>query len=142
MCIRLPPLSALLKDALKDVPAGSFPALGGSKEQEDMSPVLRIEADNAANDSTSPRSMNMNQLAATTASGCPSTVTGVVGEKENNTRGDKNDAVTLFPRRKAGQAPQEGSQGPVVLSVQLLQKFYGMPLHLAAKKLVQTHLGL
>jgi hypothetical protein len=44
--------------------------------------------------------------------------------------------VTLFPRRKAGDNQQEGGRGPVVLSVELLQSFYGMPLHVAAKKLV------
>ncbi len=45
--------------------------------------------------------------------------------------------VTLFPRRKAGDNQQEGGRGPVVLSVELLQSFYGMPLHVAAKKLVK-----
>ena len=44
--------------------------------------------------------------------------------------------VTLFPRRKAGENHQEGGRGPVILSVELLQSFYGMPLHVAAKKLV------
>ncbi len=44
--------------------------------------------------------------------------------------------VTLFPRRKAGDNQHEGGRGPVVLSVELLQSFYGMPLHVAAKKLV------
>ena len=46
--------------------------------------------------------------------------------------------VTLFPRRKAGQKDAEGGRGPVVLTVELLETFYGVPLHVAAKELVSN----
>ena len=46
-----------------------------------------------------------------------------------------DDIVTLFPRRKAGQTRPGGGRGPVVLTLELLQQFYGMPLHVAAKQL-------
>lgn len=53
--------------------------------------------------------------------------------------------VTLFPRRKAGQNRPGGGRGPVVLNLEMLEQFYGVPLHVAAKKLVggrqqQVHL--
>ena len=58
---------------------------------------------------------------------------------------DQNDKckedVTLFPRRKAGQASQDGGKGPVVLSVEVLRQYFGMPLHLAAKKLVRMNIS-
>lgn len=47
-----------------------------------------------------------------------------------------DDIVTLFPRRKAGQNRPGGGRGPVVLTLELLEQFYGMPLHVAAKRLV------
>mmetsp|Transcript_12473 Transcript_12473/g.18126 ORF Transcript_12473/g.18126 Transcript_12473/m.18126 type:complete len:277 (-) Transcript_12473:302-1132(-) len=46
-----------------------------------------------------------------------------------------DDIITLFPRRKAGQTRLGGGRGPVVLTLELLQKFYGMPLHVAANQL-------
>lgn len=46
-----------------------------------------------------------------------------------------DDIVTLFPRRKAGQNRPGGGRGPVVLTLELLEQFYGMPLHVAAKRL-------
>mmetsp|Transcript_18965 Transcript_18965/g.38532 ORF Transcript_18965/g.38532 Transcript_18965/m.38532 type:complete len:214 (+) Transcript_18965:239-880(+) len=46
-----------------------------------------------------------------------------------------DDIVTLFPRRKAGQNRPGGGKGPVVLTLELLEQFYGMPLHVAAKRL-------
>ena len=49
-----------------------------------------------------------------------------------------DDIVTLFPRRKAGQTRPGGGRGPVVLTLELLQQFYGMPLHVAAKQLVDS----
>lgn len=48
-----------------------------------------------------------------------------------------DDIITLFPRRKAGQTRLGGGRGPVVLTLELLQKFYGMPLHVAANQLVR-----
>ena len=50
--------------------------------------------------------------------------------------GSGDDTVTLFPRRKAGQSKGGGS-GPVVLTLELLEQFYGMPLHVAARRLVR-----
>eukprot|EP00960_Hanusia_phi_P071432 767554-Hanusia_phi.AAC.3 len=50
-------------------------------------------------------------------------------------RGMEDDKITLFPRRKAGQAQPGGGHGPVILSLELLEQFYNMPLHLAAKRL-------
>jgi hypothetical protein len=47
-----------------------------------------------------------------------------------------DDIVTLFPRRKAGQNRPGGGRGPVVLTLEQLEQFYGMPLHVAAKRLV------
>ena len=47
-----------------------------------------------------------------------------------------DDIITLFPRRKAGQTRPGGGRGPVVLNLELLEKFYGMPLHVAANRLV------
>ena len=54
--------------------------------------------------------------------------------------GAKNgdDMVTLFPRSKAGQSKPGGGRGPVVLTLELLEQFYGMPLHVAAKRLVRS----
>ena len=52
----------------------------------------------------------------------------------NSPNGD--DIITLFPRRKAGQTRPGGGRGPVVLNLELLEKFYGMPLHVAANRLV------
>ena len=49
------------------------------------------------------------------------------------------DIITLFPRRKAGQTRPGGGRGPVVLNLELLEKFYGMPLHVAAHRLASTH---
>jgi len=49
-----------------------------------------------------------------------------------------DDIVTLFPRRKAGQNRPGGGKGPVVLTLELLEQFYGMPLHVAAKRLVSA----
>ena len=51
--------------------------------------------------------------------------------------GSGDDAVTLFPRRKAGQGKPGGGRGPVVLTLELLEQFYGMPLHVAARRLVR-----
>jgi len=53
-----------------------------------------------------------------------------------------DDKITLFPRRKAGQARSGGGHGPVILSLELLEQFYNMPLHLAAKRLVNLSLRL
>eukprot|EP00960_Hanusia_phi_P070497 767321-Hanusia_phi.AAC.4 len=55
----------------------------------------------------------------------------------NTANGGSNsdDIITLFPRRKAGQSRPGGGRGPVVLTLDLLEKFYGMPLHVAAKRL-------
>jgi hypothetical protein len=47
-----------------------------------------------------------------------------------------DETVTLFPRRKAGQNRPGGGRGPLVLTLELLEQFYGMPLHVAAKQLV------
>ena len=52
--------------------------------------------------------------------------------------GGGDDIITLFPRRKAGQSRPGGGRGPVVLNLELLEQFYGMPLHVAAKRLVST----
>jgi hypothetical protein len=49
--------------------------------------------------------------------------------------GADNGVVTLFPRRKAGQTRPGGGRGPVVLTLEMLEQFYGVPLHVAAKKL-------
>ena len=49
-----------------------------------------------------------------------------------------DDIITLFPRRKAGQSRPGGGRGPVVLNLELLEQFYGMPLHVAAKRLVSS----
>jgi len=49
-----------------------------------------------------------------------------------------DDIITLFPRRKAGQTRPGGGRGPVVLNLELLEKFYGMPLHVAANRLVSA----
>jgi hypothetical protein len=49
----------------------------------------------------------------------------------------ENGVVTLFPRRKAGQTRPGGGRGPVVLTLEMLEQFYGVPLHAAAKKLVR-----
>jgi hypothetical protein len=106
MGLPLPPLSVLLRDALRDHRA-AFP----------VSPVTFS-------------CIEQPHLPDFTGIRNPEAV------KKN-----KED-VTLFPRRKAGQAPQEGGKGPVVLSVELLEKFYGMPLHTAAKELVQFHVNI
>lgn len=53
-----------------------------------------------------------------------------------------DDIITLFPRRKAGQTRPGGGRGPVVLNLELLEKFYGMPLHVAANRLVLSLLLL
>ena len=48
------------------------------------------------------------------------------------------DAVTLFPRRKAGQSRNDANnRKPLKLSVEVLETFYGMPLHIAARQLVR-----
>ena len=52
-----------------------------------------------------------------------------------------DDIITLFPRRKAGQTRPGGGRGPVVLNLELLEKFYGMPLHVAASRLVSHGSG-
>jgi len=49
------------------------------------------------------------------------------------------DIITLFPRRKAGQTRPGGGRGPVVLNLELLEKFYYLPLHVAANRLVSIH---
>lgn len=109
MGIVLPPLSVLLKDALREyaqpptAPQQTPNSMQHFVEPVFVEPVRKPE----------PKSFRGADLA----------------------KKCKED-VTLFPRRKAGQAPQEGGRGPVVLSVELLEQFYGMPLHLAAKKLV------
>lgn len=53
--------------------------------------------------------------------------------EQNGAGGD--DIITLFPRRKAGQSRPGGGKGPVVLNLELLEQFYGMPLHVAANRL-------
>ena len=105
MGIILPPLSVLLKDALREYsqPLAVPEQSASSNFQSYAEPVSKPETKQIR--------------AADLSKKC------------------KED-VTLFPRRKAGQAPQEGGRGPVVLSVELLEQYYGMPLHLAAKKLV------
>ena len=55
---------------------------------------------------------------------------------QNGASGD--DIITLFPRRKAGQSRPGGGRGPVVLNLELLEQFYGMPLHVAANRLVSS----
>ncbi len=104
MGIPLPPLSVLLRDALKDYRAAlpEPPVTSGIEQQPSLPQFAGIR-------------------------------------KPEIEKKSKDDVLTLFPRRKAGQAPQEGGKGPVVLSVELLEKFYGMPLHTAAKKLVKLH---
>jgi hypothetical protein len=56
--------------------------------------------------------------------------------EQNGAGGD--DIITLFPRRKAGQSRPGGGKGPVVLNLELLEQFYGMPLHVAANRLVSS----
>jgi hypothetical protein len=51
--------------------------------------------------------------------------------------GSDDEAITLFPRRKAGQSPNDSvARKPLKLSVDVLENFYGMPLHIAARQLV------
>lgn len=52
---------------------------------------------------------------------------------------DGDEAITLFPRRKAGQSSNESNnRKPLKLSVEVLETFYGVPLHIAARRLVST----
>jgi hypothetical protein len=106
MGIPLPPLSVLLRDALKDYRAAL--------------PVPTMTFGNIE----------------------PPPSTQLDGIRNPETVKKVNQDVTLFPRRKAGQAPQEGGKGPVIITVDRLEKFYGMPLHIAAKKLVQLHVKI
>lgn len=99
MGLPLPPLSVLLRDALKDYRA-ALPVSPVTFSSIEQPPLPQF--------------------------------TGI--RNPEIVKKSKEDVLTLFPRRKAGQAPQEG-KGPVVLSVELLEKFYGMPLHTAAKKI-------
>jgi len=60
-------------------------------------------------------------------------MTAPKGAAERGGGGD--ETVTLFPRRKAGQSKPGGGRGPVVLTRELLEQFYGLPLHVAARRL-------
>jgi len=60
---------------------------------------------------------------------------GNLGQLSTTSSGDP--IVTLFPRRKAGQIKPSGGRGPVVLNLETLEQYYGVPLHVAAKKLVR-----
>lgn len=62
-------------------------------------------------------------------------MTAPKGAAERGGGGD--ETVTLFPRRKAGQSKPGGGRGPVVLTRELLEQFYGLPLHVAARRLVR-----
>ncbi|EKX49985.1 hypothetical protein GUITHDRAFT_151353 [Guillardia theta CCMP2712] len=64
-----------------------------------------------------------------------STAEKTVDITTSNGGSNNDDIITLFPRRKAGQSRPGGGRGPVVLTLDLLEKFYGMPLHVAAKRL-------
>ena len=101
MGITLPPLSVLLRDALREHRA-ALPVSDESLNSIEPPPLQQL-----------------------------------TGSRNSESVKKNSEDVTLFPRRKAGQAPREGGRGPVVLSVELLAQFYGMPLHTAAKKLVR-----
>lgn len=62
---------------------------------------------------------------------------GNLGRLSTTNSGDP--IVTLFPRRKAGQIKPSGGRGPVVLNLETLEQYYGVPLHVAAKKLVRQN---
>jgi hypothetical protein len=48
------------------------------------------------------------------------------------------EAITLFPRRKAGQSRDDSEfRKPLKLSVEVLESFFGVPLHIAARQLVR-----
>ncbi len=58
-------------------------------------------------------------------------------ERTNPKIGSEDEAVTLFPRRKAGQPSADGNdRKPLKLSVEVLESFFGVPLHIAARQLV------
>lgn len=65
-------------------------------------------------------------------------VGGTSGLGRHSAASSGDPVVTLFPRRKAGQMRPGGGRGPVVLSLEMLEQYYGFPLHLAAKKLVSS----
>mmetsp|Transcript_74966 Transcript_74966/g.201152 ORF Transcript_74966/g.201152 Transcript_74966/m.201152 type:complete len:250 (+) Transcript_74966:119-868(+) len=112
--ISLPPLSVLLKEGLK-----------GSKTAEGRRDTVQQNG------------------SAVTAKECPSArdslsvpLVKVKTDEVVKVRTSKDTMdVTLFPRRKAGENSHDGARGPVVLSVDLLKTYFGVPLHVAAKKL-------
>ena len=51
--------------------------------------------------------------------------------------GDEEDEFIVHPRRKAGQPKASGlGKGPIVLTHQILEKYFDLPLVTAAEKLV------
>ena len=109
--LTLPPLSVLLKEGLKGALQGDI-SVNILSTTSSYSPILK----------TAPEP-------------CEFPIQ-IKSDGNGGRQGKDITDVTLFPRRKAGENHQEGGRGPVVLSVELLQSFYGMPLHVAAKKLV------
>mmetsp|Transcript_74963 Transcript_74963/g.201140 ORF Transcript_74963/g.201140 Transcript_74963/m.201140 type:complete len:167 (+) Transcript_74963:119-619(+) len=117
--ISLPPLSVLLKEGLK-----------GSKTAEGRRDIVQQNG------------------SAVTAKDCHPTrdslsvpLVKVKTDEVVKVRTSKDTMdVTLFPRRKAGENSHDGARGPVVLSVDLLKTYFGVPLHVAAKKLVRDTL--
>ena len=114
--LTLPPLSVLLKEGLKGALQGDI-SVNILSTTSSYSPILK----------TAPEAMN---------EPCEFPIQIKSDGNYGGRQGKDITDVTLFPRRKAGENHQEGGRGPVVLSVELLQSFYGMPLHVAAKKLV------
>ena len=118
--LTLPPLSVLLKEGLKGALQGDI-SVNITSTTSSYSPILK----------TAPEAMN---------EPCEFPIQIKSDGNYGGRQGKDITDVTLFPRRKAGENHQEGGRGPVVLSVELLQSFYGMPLHVAAKKLVSAFL--
>jgi hypothetical protein len=57
-------------------------------------------------------------------------------ENRNGSEGLKDYAI--LPRRKAGQTPPAGERAPVLLTNEVLSKYFCMPLSAAAKELVRN----
>ena len=129
MATTLPPLSVLLKDCLKDLNNAAVARPGQFTSPPISPPSLPV-----APIQVSPQPEHSPELHGNFLHNDRET-SPVRTPPAQNIHAD--EAVTLFPRRKAGQNCHEAGRGPVVLNIELLQTLYGMPLHIAAKKLVK-----
>jgi len=135
------------KRTRKPPPSVDLPPLTNMNSDEDIDASMPDGPHDRSKGTTTPVGSDVGAMAASVSQLTPSCSKrppspppsagvgsgGNLGQLSSTSSGDP--IVTLFPRRKAGQIKPSGGRGPVVLNLETLEQYYGVPLHVAAKKL-------